>query len=166
MFPRKTSLVLSARRSTAMPLSLRTVIAAASRAVEPPLLFPCPSTADSNSVCECMTLQSGGSIGIWQKYFGTGLTMYGMDINPYCKVGTPAPTHSDLDAACSQSARTTAIRLSCDHACHPCASAMCITAHHSNCSVWEDSWNFFFRGQLFDCALESHNRSCLRTRRG
>lgn len=31
-------------------------------------------------------LQSGGSIGIWQKYFGTGLTMYGMDINPYCKV--------------------------------------------------------------------------------
>jgi hypothetical protein len=40
------------------------------------------------------TLQSGGSIGIWQKYFGTGLTMYGMDINPYCKVGVDTQSHA------------------------------------------------------------------------
>lgn len=46
----------------------------------------------SGCLCVVATLavfyvpQSGGTIGVWQKYFGAGLTMYGMDINPYCKV--------------------------------------------------------------------------------
>ena len=33
-----------------------------------------------------LCLQSGGSIEMWHSYFGPGLTMYGIDINPYCKV--------------------------------------------------------------------------------
>jgi hypothetical protein len=31
-------------------------------------------------------VQSGGSIGMWQNYFGPGLVYYGVDINPYTKV--------------------------------------------------------------------------------
>jgi hypothetical protein len=33
-----------------------------------------------------LNLQSGGSIGLWQSYFGDGLTYYGLDVNPYCQV--------------------------------------------------------------------------------
>lgn len=32
--------------------------------------------------------QSGGTISLWQQYLGDHLTFYGVDINPYCKVGT------------------------------------------------------------------------------
>jgi hypothetical protein len=35
-------------------------------------------------------LQSGGSIEMWHSYFGPGLTMYGIDINPYCKASCSA----------------------------------------------------------------------------
>jgi hypothetical protein len=30
-------------------------------------------------------IQSGGTIPMWQAYFGEGLTYYGADLNPYCK---------------------------------------------------------------------------------
>jgi hypothetical protein len=120
----------------------------------------------------CTLLQSGGSIGIWQKYFGTGLTMYGMDINPYCKVGAPGPIILILmqpaarNPPCSRSARTTATYLSCDLFCQPCASVMCITRDHSNCCVWDGNWNVSSKDSCLIAPLGTHNRSCLRTRRG
>ncbi len=40
-----------------------------------------------------VSLQSGGTIEMWQKYFGAGLRMYGVDINPYCRVSSALHVH-------------------------------------------------------------------------
>lgn len=40
-----------------------------------------------------VSLQSGGTIEMWQKYFGAGLRMNGVDINPYCRVSSALHVH-------------------------------------------------------------------------
>ena len=121
-------------------------------AVRLPPLLSCLATIQCDSICVGAPLQSGGSIGIWQNYFGTGLTMYGMDINPYCKVGglthKPMPMSSRADACCSTHTARQPARSSDRRVLEPAASQSATAAR----KVWHDTGLPPCKGTSPDCA--------------
>lgn len=71
-------------------------------------------------------LQSGGSIEMWHSYFGPGLTMYGIDINPYCK------------ASCSANADSVYSKIgfcTCRSQQSPCLQQLGSIQQHAECAL-------------------------------